>query len=141
MKLAGIDGVIVDWYGLTDYRDYAVLHRNTTRMLQQCERLKMKFVICYEDQTIRVRELRSGRDLCSRPMPGALLGGFDPLAPGFFWVAAQGGYGVQTAPAMGEACAALARGLPLPTHIAREGLTTHDLGPGRLARVNGLATA
>ncbi len=52
MKLAGVDGVIVDWYGLTDYRDYAVLHRNTHRLLQQCERLKMKFVICYEDQTI-----------------------------------------------------------------------------------------
>lgn len=52
MKLAGIDGVIVDWYGLTDFRDYAILHRNTTRMIQQCERLKMKFVICYEDQTI-----------------------------------------------------------------------------------------
>ncbi|MBL8853413.1 MAG: hypothetical protein JNK57_05505 [Planctomycetaceae bacterium] len=52
MKLAGIDGVIVDWYGLTDYRDYALLHRNTTRVLQQAERLGMKFVICYEDQTI-----------------------------------------------------------------------------------------
>ena len=52
MKLAGIDGVIVDWYGLTDFRDYATLHRNTTRVLQECERLKMKFVICYEDQTI-----------------------------------------------------------------------------------------
>ncbi|MFN9718594.1 MAG: glycoside hydrolase family 71/99-like protein [Planctomycetota bacterium] len=52
MKLAGIDGVIVDWYGRTDFRDYAVLHRNTTRLLQQCERLKMKFVICYEDQTV-----------------------------------------------------------------------------------------
>ena len=52
MKLSGIDGVIVDWYGLTDFRDYAILHRNTTRLLQQCERLKMKFVICYEDQTI-----------------------------------------------------------------------------------------
>jgi len=52
MKLSGIDGVIVDWYGLTDYRDYAILNRNTTRVLEQCERLKMKFVICYEDQTI-----------------------------------------------------------------------------------------
>ncbi|MDG2219892.1 MAG: glycoside hydrolase family 71/99-like protein [Rubripirellula sp.] len=52
MKLAGIDGVIVDWYGLTNFNDYAILHRNTTRLLQQCERLKMKFVICYEDQTI-----------------------------------------------------------------------------------------
>lgn len=52
MKLAGMDGVIVDWYGRTDFRDYAVLNRNTYRLLQQCERLKMKFVICYEDQTI-----------------------------------------------------------------------------------------
>jgi hypothetical protein len=52
MKLSGIDGVIVDWYGQKNYRDYAILHRNTTRVLQQCERLKMKFVICYEDQTI-----------------------------------------------------------------------------------------
>jgi len=52
MKLAGIDGVIVDWYGLTDFRDYAVLHRNTTRLLETAERLRMKFVICYEDQTV-----------------------------------------------------------------------------------------
>lgn len=52
MKLAGIHGVIVDWYGLTDFRDYAILHRNTTRVLEAAERLKMKFVICYEDQTI-----------------------------------------------------------------------------------------
>ncbi|MEZ6128679.1 MAG: hypothetical protein R3C59_08340 [Planctomycetaceae bacterium] len=56
MKLAGIDGVIVDWYGLTDFRDYAILHRNTTRVLEQCERLKMKFIICYEDQTIPALE-------------------------------------------------------------------------------------
>ena len=52
MKLAGIDGVIVDWYGLTDVHDYAILHRNTTRLLEEAERLRMKFVICYEDQTI-----------------------------------------------------------------------------------------
>ena len=52
MKICGIDGVIVDWYGLSDYRDYPILHRNTTRVLQRCEKLKMKFVICYEDQTI-----------------------------------------------------------------------------------------
>jgi len=52
MKLAGIDGVIVDWYGLTDFRDYAILHRNTTRLLETAERFKMKFIICYEDQTI-----------------------------------------------------------------------------------------
>ena len=29
MKLAGIDGVIIDWYGTKDANDYAMLHRNT----------------------------------------------------------------------------------------------------------------
>ena len=52
MKLAGIDGVIVDWYGLEDFRDYATLHRNTTLLVERVKRLRMKLVICYEDQTI-----------------------------------------------------------------------------------------
>ena len=52
MKLAGIDGVVVDWYGLEDLHDYAMLHRNTERLVEQCERLQMQFLICYEDQTI-----------------------------------------------------------------------------------------
>jgi D-arginine dehydrogenase len=60
------------------------------------------------------------------------VGGFDPAAPGFFWLAAQGGYGIQTSAAMGEACAALARGLPLPQRIAEFGLTEQMLGPARL---------
>ncbi|SEO18974.1 Glycine/D-amino acid oxidase [Salinihabitans flavidus] len=33
--------------------------------------------------------------------------GFDPMAEGFFWLAGQGGYGVQTAPAMADLAAAL----------------------------------
>ena len=52
MRAAGIDGVIVDWYGRTDLNDYALLHRNTTRLLQECERLSMRFAVCYEDQTV-----------------------------------------------------------------------------------------
>ncbi len=52
MKIAGIDGVIVDWYGLQDFRDYPLLHRNTQRLIDQADRLGMKFAICYEDQTI-----------------------------------------------------------------------------------------
>ena len=52
MKLAGIDGVIIDWYGRQDFRDYAILHRNTQRFVTQASRLGMKFAICYEDQTI-----------------------------------------------------------------------------------------
>jgi D-arginine dehydrogenase len=62
---------------------------------------------------------------------GELVGGFDPAAPGFFWCAAQGGYGIQTSAAMGEACAALARGLPLPGQIMDCGLTAAMLSPAR----------
>ncbi|MBK0328514.1 FAD-binding oxidoreductase [Rhodobacteraceae bacterium F11138] len=36
--------------------------------------------------------------------------GFDNRAPGFFWLAGQGGYGVQTAPALSLLTAALIRG-------------------------------
>jgi D-arginine dehydrogenase len=64
---------------------------------------------------------------------GDLVGGFDPRVTGFFWVAAQGGYGVQTSAAMGEACAALIRGLEIPAHIAQQGVTAASLSPARFA--------
>jgi len=63
---------------------------------------------------------------------GDLVGGFDPDAPGFFWCAAQGGYGIQTSPAMGEACAALVLGHALPHDIAAFGVTETMLSPRRL---------
>lgn len=52
-----------------------------------------------------------------------------PDAPGFFWVAAQGGYGIQTSAAMGEACANLALGRPLPSPLADAGLSAAMLVP------------
>ena len=64
---------------------------------------------------------------------GDLVGGFDPQVDGFFWVAAQGGYGIQTSAAMGMACAALARGEPLPEHLRQFGLSAEMLSPARLA--------
>ncbi len=78
------------------------------------------------------RPTRTWAGLRSFVADGDLVGGFDTGAPGFFWVAAQGGYGIQTSAAMGEACAALARGLPLPEHIAGFGLTEAMLSPARL---------
>ncbi|MES2584200.1 MAG: FAD-binding oxidoreductase [Pseudomonadota bacterium] len=58
--------------------------------------------------------------------------GFAPDAPGFFWLAGQGGYGIQTAPAMGELAAALVRGLPVPTAMAALGVRLEDVSAGRL---------
>ena len=57
--------------------------------------------------------------------------GFDPVRPGFFWLAGQGGYGMQTSAAMGRTVAALARGLSLPADLADLGLNASSLAPGR----------
>ncbi|MEW9572132.1 NAD(P)/FAD-dependent oxidoreductase [Rhodanobacter sp. Si-c] len=62
---------------------------------------------------------------------GDLVGGFAPDAEGFFWVAAQGGYGIQTSAAMGEACANLALGRALPAHLVEAGITAAVLTPRR----------
>jgi D-arginine dehydrogenase len=78
------------------------------------------------------RPTRTWAGLRSFVADGDLVGGFDPAAPGFFWVAAQGGYGIQTSAAMGEVCAALARGLPVPERVAAFGLTEAMLSPARL---------
>ena len=57
--------------------------------------------------------------------------GFDPGAPGFFWCAGQGGYGIQTAPAMGMAVASLAAGEGLPPEVRDLGLEESVLSPAR----------
>jgi D-arginine dehydrogenase len=86
-----------------------------------------------EMTTLQIRRPRhTWAGLRSFVADGDLVGGFDAAAPGFFWLAAQGGYGIQTSAAMGEACAALARGLPLPARIADFGLTAAMLSPARL---------
>ncbi|MCZ4351335.1 FAD-dependent oxidoreductase [Roseovarius aestuarii] len=55
--------------------------------------------------------------------------GFTPQSNGFFWLAGQGGYGVQTAPALARLCAALitAQDAPLSSDVI------HALSPIRFA--------
>jgi D-arginine dehydrogenase len=84
--------------------------------------------------TIR-RPSRTWAGLRSFVADGDLVGGFDETAPGFFWIAAQGGYGIQTSAAMAEACASLARGLPIPSRITDFGLTAAALSPARLSKL------
>ena len=81
--------------------------------------------------TIR-RPTRTWAGLRSFVEDGDLVGGFAPDVPAFFWIAAQGGYGIQTSAAMGECCAALIRGLPIPAHAAGFGITPALLAADRL---------
>jgi D-arginine dehydrogenase len=62
------------------------------------------------------------------------VAGFDAAIPGFFWLAGQGGYGFQTAPAMAAAAAALVDRRDLPEPLAARGLTASMLAPARLQR-------
>lgn len=56
------------------------------------------------------------------------VAGEDPTAPGFVWLVGQGGYGIQTAPAMGDLVAALITGTaaPVPSDVVTA------LSPARL---------
>lgn len=58
--------------------------------------------------------------------------GFDEEKSGFFWLAGQGGYGIQTSAAMARVAGALAQGRALPQDVADLGVTEQDLSPGRL---------
>jgi D-arginine dehydrogenase len=57
--------------------------------------------------------------------------GFDLEQPGFFWLIGQGGYGIQTAPALARLAAALLNEESVPADIAAEGLRIETLAPGR----------
>jgi len=53
MKLAGIDGVTVGWYGSANFLDYGINNQATVKLFQFARKAGLKFSICYEDQTIQ----------------------------------------------------------------------------------------
>jgi D-arginine dehydrogenase len=57
--------------------------------------------------------------------------GFDPLCTGFFWLAGQGGYGVETAEAMARSAAMLIDHRRLPEEVAKLGLNEATISPAR----------
>ena len=54
MKLAGIDGVVADWYGPVAFHDYGPIHQASQALFAACGKFGMKFVACFEDRTIEV---------------------------------------------------------------------------------------
>ena len=65
---------------------------------------------------------------------GVPVAGFDPDHPGFFWLAGQGGYGIKTAPALGQLTAALVTGQTAPPEPtpSRGPIDPDELGVQRL---------
>lgn len=59
--------------------------------------------------------------------------GFAPGAPGFLWLVGQGGYGLQTSPAMAAIVEALATGGAWPAGLAELGIRPATVAPERLS--------
>jgi D-arginine dehydrogenase len=57
--------------------------------------------------------------------------GFDSKIDDLFWLAGQGGYGIQTAPAMAELAASLCRSTGIPAALVARGVSEASLAPGR----------
>ncbi len=53
MKLAGIDGVIFDWYGSRDLYDYGLIKESTESFITAVEDLSLNFSIMYEDRVAK----------------------------------------------------------------------------------------
>jgi hypothetical protein len=53
MKLAGIDGIVIDWYGCEDVHDYAINEHRTRAIRDAARKAGLLFCLCYEDRTIQ----------------------------------------------------------------------------------------
>jgi len=83
--------------------------------------------------TMRVgRIIRKWAGLRSFVADGVPVAGYDPEVDGFFWLAGQGGYGIETSPALAHVAAALAREEELPADIQALGVSSDDLAPARV---------
>jgi D-arginine dehydrogenase len=61
--------------------------------------------------------------------------GEDPAAPGFWWLAGQGGAGIKTAPAMAQLLTRAMDRLAFPSHALELGVTPDALSPVRFRTV------
>lgn len=52
MKFAGIDGVLIDWYGTDNYLDYSTNHHNTLEIIDAVKKAGLKYAIVYEDASV-----------------------------------------------------------------------------------------
>jgi hypothetical protein len=53
MKLSGVSGIFIDWYGSSNVNDYPLVSRNTEAIIKGCDRIGMQFAIVYEDTTLK----------------------------------------------------------------------------------------
>lgn len=86
-----------------------------------------------EATTLRIaRPTATWAGLRSFVPDGEIVIGFDDACAGFFWLAGQGGYGIQSAAGASALAASLVMGAPLPDELARHGVDAQVVAPRRL---------
>lgn len=50
MKYAGIDGLLIDWYGTHDLNDYKMIKDNTDELVAMLDKVGLEYAIVYEDR-------------------------------------------------------------------------------------------
>lgn len=60
--------------------------------------------------------------------------GYDTLQPGFFWLAGQGGYGIQSSPALGDYASGLLLSTSVSENLQKAGLTGEEFLPERFTK-------
>lgn len=68
---------------------------------------------------------------------GQPVAGWDPIVPGFFWLAGLGGAGLMMSPALGAAAAAIIADGEVPLTLQAEGISALALSPRRLSLAGG----
>ena len=93
----------------------------------------------------RVRGCSTAGRACAASSPTARRSRAGTPKSGFFWLAGQGGYGIQTAPALARAAAALVRTRPCPpcspTRRGRRGAVARAAADGAGGRLGGARAA
>lgn len=50
LKYAGVDGILIDWYGTYNVNDYAMIKENTTQVIGMLDKVGINYAIVYEDR-------------------------------------------------------------------------------------------
>lgn len=50
LKYAGVDGVLIDWYGSYDLNDYGIIKENTEQVIDLLDEVGIDYAIVYEDR-------------------------------------------------------------------------------------------
>lgn len=82
MKLAGVNGVIVDWYGVNPANDFPDIHRASETLFEAAGRHGMSFAVCYEDRTLKIL-LDQGK-ITPEETPGLLRADLEWAAKNWF---------------------------------------------------------